>query len=140
MWNDIKVNINNGISIYKERVESCRCSIPLCLLMGIVIGSINGFFGGGGGMVCVPILSKIFCIEDKSAHATTIFIMLPLSIVSYLIYLYKGNIGYAYTIPIVMGVVIGGIVGSILLKKLSNKVISVIFSILILYGGIRLLF
>ena len=29
------------------------------ILSGLTIGIVNGFFGGGGGMICVPLLEKI---------------------------------------------------------------------------------
>lgn len=30
------------------------------ILFGTLIGIINGFFGGGGGMIVVPLLTKLF--------------------------------------------------------------------------------
>ena len=41
---------------------------------------------------------------------------------------------------IIIGVILGGIVGSLTLKKISNKAINIIFCIIIIYGGIRMLF
>ena len=41
------------------------------LLFGALIGLINGFFGGGGGMVVVPLLNKLFKMEQKKAQART---------------------------------------------------------------------
>ena len=34
------------------------------ILSGSVIGILNGFFGGGGGMVCVPILEKVLKLQN----------------------------------------------------------------------------
>ena len=39
--------------------------IFLLILSGAVIGFLNGFFGGGGGMVCVPILQRVLSLSSK---------------------------------------------------------------------------
>ena len=33
-------------------------NIILSVIIGIVVGTLNGFFGGGGGMFCVPMLEN----------------------------------------------------------------------------------
>ena len=59
------------------------------IVCGIIVGFLNGFFGGGGGMFCVPMLQKFCGYKDKQAHATTLCVILPLSIVSSFVYIYK---------------------------------------------------
>ena len=39
------------------------------ILSGLTIGIVNGFFGGGGGMICVPLLEKI--LTQKRNRGTT---------------------------------------------------------------------
>ena len=139
----LNVSVKNGgieFEINNNKNTQINRPIYLSVLCGIVIGFVNGFFGGGGGMICVPILTKVFALGDKEAHATTLFIMLPLSIISVIIYIIKGSVWVYNLIPIVIGVVIGGIIGSILLKKLGNIVINIIFGIIIIYGAIRMIF
>ena len=48
------------------------------IFSGGLTGFINGFFGGGGGMVCVPVLTGALKLSQKQAHATAIFFILPL--------------------------------------------------------------
>ena len=115
-------------------------NIILLIVLGLLIGFINGFFGGGGGMICVPILSYILGLPDKNAHATTILIMLPLSIASFVIYLIKGSIVLNYAIAISIGFVIGGILGAFLLNKINNVVLQFVFAFVIILGGIKLIF
>ena len=140
---NIKFNFDkNGTTIeVLGKVDSSEQKISyIIVIISVVIGFLNGFFGGGGGMLCVPFLKNFYNLEDKVAHATTLFIMLPLSIISSMLYWNKIgglNFKYLYTIG---GVVIGGIVGALLLKKLSNKALNIVFSIVIIFGGIRMLF
>ena len=64
----------------------------LLVLSGAVIGFLNGFFGGGGGMVCVPILEKVLGLDSKHSHATAIAVIFPLSLISAFIYVINGVI------------------------------------------------
>lgn len=111
----------------------------ILLFCGAVIGIINGFFGGGGGMICVPILQNVLHLEDKYSHATAIAIIFPISFISAVIYLLSGTLETIPLVTVGSGVVIGGIIGSFLLKCLPPKAIKVIFAIIMLLGGIRLI-
>ena len=60
------------------------------LLWGIPIGFINGFFASGGGIVAVLILQKFFRLDEKKAHATSIMIILPLTVAGVAVYSLAG--------------------------------------------------
>lgn len=109
------------------------------ILSGIAIGIVNGFFGGGGGMLCVPMLEKVFKIDNKKSHATALAIMLPIGISSAIVYLFRVKIDWGMFGYVVMGFVIGGFLGALLLKKLAGKVVRIIFILVILTAGIRML-
>lgn len=122
---------NDGKSLWKERL--------ILLASGAVIGTLNGFFGGGGGMVCVPILEKVLKLDNKHAHATAIAVILPLSLISAFIYVFNG---YIQTFPLLViggGVIAGGILGSFALKFLPPKAVRIIFAIIMFAGGIKLI-
>ena len=112
--------------------------IAVLILCGASIGLVNGFFGGGGGMLCVPILESFMKLESKRAHATTLCIILPLSIVSAVIYIIKNDVDVINLSWVSLGTIIGGIVGALWLNKINNKVLRVIFAILMLGVGIKL--
>ena len=101
-------------------------------MTGLIAGLINGVFGGGGGMIVVPMLTNLLDCKQKLAHATAILIILPLSIVSGLFYAAFGSINLRVGLPTGAGVIIGGVIGALLLKKLSSKIVVIIFSILII--------
>ena len=113
--------------------------ILLLIGAGILIGSINGFFGGGGGMICVPLL-LLFGLSSKRAHATAILTMLPISVASSIVYYSYGVVDWNIFLYICCGSVLGGVIGAFILKKLSNEVLSFIFSILMIIVGIRMCF
>lgn len=112
----------------------------LSVIGGLFIGLVNGFFGGGGGMLAVPLMTFILSVEEKKAHATAIYIILPLSIASSIFYITSGVIEYDTLIYVAIGVFIGGIIGAICLNKIQNKVINFVFAILMIVAGVRLMF
>ncbi len=113
-------------------------SNSLKIFSGVFIGFINGFFGGGGGMLCVPLLEKVFKLETKKAHATAILIILPICITSAITYMVNGNFNLSATLNIGVGVILGGIIGATLLNKLNSLVTAVIFSLLMILAGIKM--
>ena len=110
----------------------------MLLLLGGMIGFINGFFGGGGGMICVPTLEKALKLDNKRAHATAIAVIFPLSLISCAIYKFKGSIQSLPLLTVGLGVLAGGIAGSISLKYIPSKVLRIIFAIIMFVGGVRL--
>lgn len=123
----------------KNNSKKVSNSLKYSLITGGVAGLINGLFGGGGGMIVVPMLTYFLKLENKKAHASAILIILPLSIVSGLLYLSFGSFNLNFGLPVIIGVVGGGILGAILLQKLSSKWIGIIFSILMATAGIKML-
>lgn len=113
---------------------------PVAVFCGIITGLINGLFGGGGGMVVVPMLNKLLNHSPKESHATAILIILPLSITSGLFYLAFGNLQWDLALPVTLGVMAGGVLGAFLLKKLSSKWVTLIFSIAMAVAGAKMLF
>ena len=108
------------------------------ILCGALIGLINGFFGGGGGMLCVPILEKIIGLESKKAHATTLCVILKLCIVSALVYIYNNSIDFVNLSWVSLGAITGGIIGAIFLSKINSKWLRIIFAILMLGVGVKM--
>ncbi|HAX83480.1 MAG TPA: hypothetical protein DCY15_03050 [Ruminococcaceae bacterium] len=106
--------------------------------LGILTGIVNILIGSCGGIVAVEAL-KLRGIDQTKSHATAIAIILPLTLISAAGYLLKGQVkisdSYVYLIP---GLV-GSVIGSLLLPKIPKKVLSKVFSVFIIYAGIRML-
>lgn len=113
--------------------------VCVLLLCGAIIGFLNGFFGGGGGMICVPLLENVLHLGSKYSHATAIVIIFPISFISAIIYLLSGTLETLPLVTVGLGVVVGGILGSFALKLLPSKALRVIFALIMLAGGIRLI-
>lgn len=103
-----------------------------------LVGAISGFFGGGGGMLCVPLLS-MGGLDVKRAHATALLVILPICIVSAAIYISNGYFDVKAVLCAFIGVSLGGAVGAAALDKLNGTVIGAIFAALMIAIGIKMI-
>lgn len=107
-------------------------------LMGVAVGIVNGVFGAGGGMIAVPLL-KQNGLDQKSAHANAVAVILPITIISAVLYLVKGTVNFTDSLAFIPTGVIGSVVATFVLQKFSNKLLQKIFAIFMIYAGVRLL-
>ncbi len=107
------------------------------LLAGAIAGATNGLFGAGGGLFLVPLLIGVIKMEEKRAFATSVAIILPLSVVSYVLFCLKGNSVWGDAWPYLIGGVLGGLVSSKLFTRIPTVWLHRLFGILIMYGGIK---
>ena len=83
-------------------------------LIGIVVGIISGLFAAGGGLLLVPVYTYILKLEEKEARATALFCILPMVILTALIYNKNNFIDWQLGIKCA----IGGILGRIYWRKI----------------------
>ena len=90
--------------------------------IGLVTGFANGLFGSGGGTIVVPAMERFLGEEEHKAHATAIAVILPLSLLSLGVYLWKADLGAVWRIALwaSAGGLVGGFVGAKLLQRVSG--------------------
>lgn len=108
-------------------------------LIGIITGFANGLFGSGGGTIVVPCMERILKIDEHKAHATAIAIILPLSILSAVIYLWNTEILWKTALFASGGGVVGGFLGAKLLNKVSGKWLHRIFGAFMIAAAVRMI-
>jgi len=108
------------------------------LVCGTVVGAANSLFGGGGGMIAVPLLQKTG-LDEKRAHATAILLILPVSLLSFVLYVWRGMYDFSVLIPTAIGVTVGGFLGAKLLGKLPVQTVNLIFAAMQALAGVFLL-
>ena len=106
-------------------------------LSGAAAGAVNGLFGGGGGMVLLPLLSGWCGVEGKRAFATCVAAILPLCAVSAAVYLLRQPFDWAAALPYLIGGLVGGLVGGRLFRRVSVEWLRALFAAFLLYGGVR---
>lgn len=110
-----------------------------CGVAGGAAGLVNGFFGGGGGMILVPLLAGKCGLDQRRAFATSVAVIAPLCALSAGVYFCRGDLDPVLALPYLAGGLIGGLVGGRVFKKLSMVWLRRVFALLILYGGVKAL-
>ena len=75
----------------------------------------------------------------KDIMATTISAVIPMSMISAVVYMIKGKIIYKELLTYLPAALIGGIIGAVLLDRLKFKIVKKIFAGMIIYAGIRMI-
>ena len=114
-----------------------KFTFPLALL-SFCSGLINGLLGAGGGMITVPLLKKIG-FTQKQAQENAIAVILPITILSSIVYLLCSYVSVTDPLPYIPGGILGAFIGTKFMKKLSGKTLRFIFAGFMLYAGVRLL-
>lgn len=107
------------------------------LTAGAAAGLCNGFFGGGGGSVLVPMLTVVCGLDQRRAFATSVAVILPLCALSAVIYLLRGGLDLSAALPYLVGGTLGGWAGGRWFKGVKIAWLKRAFGLLLIYGGIR---
>lgn len=106
-----------------------------CAVAGGAAGLVNGFFGGGGGMVLVPLLAGKCGLGQRKAFATSVAIIAPLCALSSGIYFLRGDLDPTVALPYLLGGLAGGLIGGQVFRQVSMPLLRRVFALLILYGA-----
>lgn len=109
------------------------------VLFGVISGFINSIFGAGGGVLTVPYL-KSKGLSQKEAQASSLAVLLPLTLINTLIYYYRGYFSIYDGIAFIPFGFFGAMAGVYLIRKIPDRILNVLFSLFMLYSGIRLVF
>ncbi len=107
------------------------------MLVGIIIGAVNITLGAGGGMLTVPLYKKMG-MEQKEAQINAVGTILPITIISSIIYLINGNVNFSDTYIYLLPGLLGSIIGTFVIKKTSNNLLTIIFALFMIWAGVRM--
>ena len=119
---------------------------------GLAVGALNGLFGAGGGIVAVVLLGIAAKYAEKCgvagrngdaarrAHATSIALIFPISILSAWMYISGGSVVPGDIAAYIPGGILGAALGAALLKIISPKWLKRVFALFMLYTSYRLMF
>ena len=113
-----------------------RWSAPLA---GGLAGLANGLFGGGGGMVFLPVMLRWGNVEARRLYATCVAVILPFCVLSAAILALRGHVDLLQALPYLAGGAVGGWVGGRTMGRVPTVWLQRIFAAFLLYGGARYL-
>ena len=107
-------------------------------ILAILAGVISGLLGAGGGMLIVPLLKKCG-LDQRSTHATSVCIILPICTLSAAIYLFKGKVTIFDALPYLSFSILGAVIGSLTLSKINQNFLRKLFGGFMLWAAVQLL-
>ena len=113
--------------------------IFLFCLFSFVGGAINGFVGTGGGIIFVFMLSLLTKNDKKDNFAATVFSVILLSFIGFVAYFRAGSVDFTSIRGDFLPAVLGGLLGGFLTERLKLKWLNLLFGILVIYSGIRMI-
>lgn len=102
-------------------------------------GSLSGLLGIGGGVVQVPVMNLLCGVPMKAAAATSNFIIGVSAAASAYVYFRKGLMPLELTAVVVVGVLLGSFLGICWLYRARSEKLQMVFSVLTLLVGIKML-
>jgi len=109
------------------------------IFIGLIAGTVCGFFSTGGGMILVPAFMYILKMEPLKSRATAICCILPMVVTSGIFYYKENYIDWKISLLCAIGGLIGGYFGAKYLKKIPEKFLKILFTIFLIYASIKML-
>jgi uncharacterized membrane protein YfcA len=115
------------------------CAIAL---ISAASGLINSLLGAGGGILLsltLPALTKESFHDRRDVYVNAQAAMIPGCALSCLIYSMRGMVDTVGFSLLAIPAAAGGALGSILLSKIKCEAIQIIFSLLVIWSGIKMI-
>ncbi len=109
------------------------------ILVGLVAGFSAGLLGLGGGIIMVPAAVIFLGLNQHQAHGLSLIVIAPTALIGSSIYAFYGNLNLVYVLYLCLGSFLGAILGSQIAVNLSSRHLRIIYSILTLIIGVRML-
>lgn len=144
----IRLQINIKSDVNKPEVYSYL----IYMLLGVGASILGALIGVGGGIIVIPVLLLILNYPAVKVPGTSSSIIFVTSLTSLIGYIYIGignpalpaeSIGYLYlpaAIPLAIGAGIGAPIGTWLNTKVSDNLFRTIFSLLLVFVFIKMIF
>lgn len=105
-------------------------SLPLCALVGLMLGILSSFLGIGGGPINLVVLHYCFSMDTKTTASNSLYIILFSQLTSLLSTVVTGTVPafeWGSLLLMVAGGIGGGIIGRALNKKMNDQAVNILF-------------
>ncbi|MFD1066452.1 sulfite exporter TauE/SafE family protein [Oceanobacillus locisalsi] len=123
-----------GSQVYTYNIRA----VP-ALIIAFIVGMLSGFFGIGGGAIMVPVMLLVFGFPAHIATATSMFMIIFVSLFGSIAHVALGNVAWAYVLFFIPGAWIGGKIGALINQKISSSLLELFLRILLIIMGIRMI-
>lgn len=134
-----KITKNTRVFQVDGQTYHYTVSFFAAFIVSLLVGTLSGLFGIGGGSVMVPLMILLFGFPAHIAIATSMFIIFFISIISAGTHIVLGHVSWEYVVFFIPGAWIGGTIGARLNQKLQGQALEWILRGLLIIIGIRLI-
>ncbi|MFS0674353.1 sulfite exporter TauE/SafE family protein [Ornithinibacillus sp. 179-J 7C1 HS] len=107
--------------------------------LSIIVGTLSGLFGIGGGSIMVPAMILLFGFPVHIATATSMFMIFFVSIIGASTHIALGHIEWEYVLFFIPGAWIGGKLGAKTSQLLKSNTLEWILRITLVLIGLRMI-
>jgi uncharacterized protein len=125
----------------EERVAISSANTPALLGLGLVTGTLSGFFGIGGGFLIVPALMLATGMSIMSAISSSLVAVTAFGLTTALSYAWSDLISWTLALVFIIGGIAGGLIGTATARSLSLRrgALNVVFAIIIILVALYML-
>jgi uncharacterized protein len=109
--------------------------------MGIsgLAGMISGMLGVGGGVIQVPAMNLVMAVPVKAAAGTSALMVGITAVATSFVFYADNKIDPRIVLPAMIGIIAGAQVGSRLTRRVRTDRLIIVFVLVLLYLGFRLI-
>ncbi|MFT4694839.1 MAG: putative membrane protein YfcA [Francisella sp.] len=139
LWSLIKSRFMSTSQVSKDDSVNFKYIVSL-LIGGGAVGTLTGFFGVGGGFLIVPALVFITAMPIKRAINTSLLVIFVVSISGFISHYDSTSMDWYVASLFIIGGMVGMFAANKLKAKLNDKILQLIFSIMLVILGISIYF
>ena len=116
-----------------------KCPWIGAVTAGLAAGTVTGLFGGGGGIVLVPLLMLLCDLPQESIFPASIATVFPICLAVLAVTAFTGTLDISASIPYLLGSTAGGFLAGKWGQKIPVTWLHRGLGLFIFWGGIRYL-
>lgn len=106
----------------------------------LVAGLAAGMLGIGAGAFKVTVQENILKLPPKVSSTTSNFIIGMTALAATSVYLFSGLLNLTLMAPMAVGTTIGALIGGRILNKLSDRILRVLFTVIVVFLIVQMLY
>ena len=112
--------------------------MPL-VLIGLAAGFFSALFGVGGGIIVVPLLLLTGRWQERPAMATSLAAIGIIALAGTVSYAFHGELKPGAAAMVGLPATVGAVAGTALQQRMTNRTLSLLFALLLVGVGVKLL-
>lgn len=92
-----------NVDLRKQKPEPKKMGAVGFFMLGVAAGSVGGFFGVGGSLIAVPVLTLMYGYRQVVAQGIGLALVLPGVTMALITYAWHGNTDWSIGIPLAIG-------------------------------------